>query len=77
MSQKIEPVRCSISGCTLPPEVSFTWPTSRGTESAILCNTHSRDWWDMFKNTNAGQGLQIRTLLKEVNFNKHEETCGL
>ena len=39
---------------------NFQWPTSKGAQSANLCNDCASKWWAAYKNTDAGQCLTIR-----------------
>lgn len=41
--------------CGKPAHVRVSWPTSQGPQSALLCESCSAQWWNMFKHTPAGQ----------------------
>lgn len=70
-----------LNRCDDPAEVSFTWPTSRGPQSANLCGVCSAHWWNENKNTNCGLGLIIRGPLnkreREALANDHKASVDL
>lgn len=47
------------NGCTESPSVNFTWTASNETQSGVFCSKCAADWWNRFKNTEAGRTLII------------------